>query len=299
MSIKKIVITLGFILVWVNSAYAQYDTVKTYYSNGTLKELLPRYQGRLEGTGKSYDSTGVLREERVYIAGKVEGLVRRYSSAGKLSEQFSIEAGKREGPATRFDESGKVVQELFFANGRIETPDTTTFVPPAQDEDQILPPPVLSEAKSKPVILQDTVKTVSAIAAAQQNKTPQVSHAVIDTLAARLAADTIVVDYSIQNNSLVLRLNQAPEPVNGWVAFRQKVVYPEYAKKKNITGRVLIQAVIDKRGEVNSTAILKGIGYGCDESAEITVYYTKYLPAIAQGQKKYSKVIIPIDFGTK
>lgn len=43
--------------------------------------------------------------------------------------------------------------------------------------------------------------------------------------------------------------------------------YPKKAHKKGIEGKVYVQFVIDKEGNVTNAKVLKGIGFGCDEEA--------------------------------
>jgi len=63
-------------------------------------------------------------------------------------------------------------------------------------------------------------------------------------------------------------LSEMPEPTVNVIQFlAQNLKYPEYARKNNIEGRVLIQFVIDENGNLIDPKVIKGIGGGCDEEA--------------------------------
>lgn len=45
------------------------------------------------------------------------------------------------------------------------------------------------------------------------------------------------------------------------------IKYPEAAKKDSVTGRVFVQFIVEKDGNVSGTKVLRGIGSGCDKEA--------------------------------
>ena len=72
--------------------------------------------------------------------------------------------------------------------------------------------------------------------------------------------------------------------------------YPAAEKKNNIEGTVLIRVFIDRDGEVLDAQILKGICYGCDESARIAVFYHRFKPGLQKGQRVKIQMDIPVEF---
>ena len=46
----------------------------------------------------------------------------------------------------------------------------------------------------------------------------------------------------------------------------------------------------------NRQAVIKSIGYGCDEAANIAVYYTKFIPAVRKTDPVPCYVIFPVTF---
>lgn len=79
----------------------------------------------------------------------------------------------------------------------------------------------------------------------------------------------------------------------GEEALAAKIRYPQQAKKLGVTGQVLIAAFIDEKGEVVGRQLVKGIGFGCDESAMAAVSAVQFYPP--HNGKKCAR-IIPVDF---
>jgi TonB family protein len=69
-----------------------------------------------------------------------------------------------------------------------------------------------------------------------------------------------------------------------------KPVYSDEARNKKIEGDVLVQVVFAASGEVKVLRIVRGLGYGLDESAEAAARQIRFRPALQDGQ--------PVDFPT-
>ena len=63
----------------------------------------------------------------------------------------------------------------------------------------------------------------------------------------------------------------------------KNVQYPQEAKDKEISGRVLVSFVIEKDGSITDVKVVKGIGGGCDEEA---VRVVKAMPKWKPGKDK-------------
>jgi protein TonB len=87
-----------------------------------------------------------------------------------------------------------------------------------------------------------------------------------------------------------------PEPIGGIAAIQAAVVYPEIAKRAGVEGTVYVEAFVDESGSVTRTAVVKGIGAGCDEAAESAVMKTKFKPGKQRGKPVKVKMSIPIRF---
>jgi TonB family protein len=91
-------------------------------------------------------------------------------------------------------------------------------------------------------------------------------------------------------------VEEMPEPVGGIAKIAQKVRYPEIAKRAGIEGRVFVKALIDEKGTVVGTQVIKGIGAGCDEAAMEAVMQSKFEPGRQRGEPVKVQVTIPILF---
>ncbi len=80
-----------------------------------------------------------------------------------------------------------------------------------------------------------------------------------------------------------------PVPVGGDVTKPVKIYHPspgytEVARRAGIEGYVLIQAVVDKHGDVVDAKILKGLPLGLDQEALRAVRTWKFEPATLNGK---------------
>ena len=87
-----------------------------------------------------------------------------------------------------------------------------------------------------------------------------------------------------------------PEPKGGIAELQKKLIYPSYAKENEIEGTVKVRAFVDQNGDVTRAEVEQGIGYGCDESARITVLYAKFNPGLIRGKPIKTQVVIPLEF---
>ena len=89
---------------------------------------------------------------------------------------------------------------------------------------------------------------------------------------------------------------QFPEPIGGIKSIMEKVHYTEIAKKIGLTGTVIIEAAIDKEGNVISVKLIRGIGGGLNEVSLNAVQQTKFKPGLQGGKPVKVKIKIPIKF---
>ncbi len=87
-----------------------------------------------------------------------------------------------------------------------------------------------------------------------------------------------------------------PQPIGGIKAIQEKVHYTEIARLAGIEGTVVIEAVIDKEGNVIDAKIIRDIGGGLGESAINAVRTTKFTPGKQRGKPVKVKITIPIKF---
>lgn len=93
-----------------------------------------------------------------------------------------------------------------------------------------------------------------------------------------------------------LAVEEMPELIGGIGGLQQKINYPEMASKAGVEGRVFIQFVVDKNGNVTEPHVLRGIGAGCDREALRVVREARFKPGRQRGKPVRVKMSIPITF---
>ena len=78
------------------------------------------------------------------------------------------------------------------------------------------------------------------------------------------------------------------------------IKYPEQAKDDNIQGRVFVNFVVEKDGEITNVKILRGIGGGCDEEAiRVVSSMPKWKPGTQRGKNVRVAYNLPIKYSLK
>ena len=98
--------------------------------------------------------------------------------------------------------------------------------------------------------------------------------------------------------------SQMPVPFNGLKEYykfiSRNIKYPNQARRMGIEGKVFVQFVVNKEGEVQGIKTVKGIGAGCDEEAERVIGIAPHWKPGKQGTRRVSvRMILPIHFNLK
>lgn len=101
--------------------------------------------------------------------------------------------------------------------------------------------------------------------------------------------------YDILN---IEELPSFPGGIKGWSRYLQEnLTYPDYARRNNITGRVIVSFVISQTGEISDVRLLRGIGGGADQEAVRVVRNSpKWTPGRQNGKFVRVAYTIPISF---
>ncbi|MCF7803813.1 MAG: TonB family protein [Candidatus Marinimicrobia bacterium] len=94
--------------------------------------------------------------------------------------------------------------------------------------------------------------------------------------------------------------DEPPQMAGGMAALRRHLKYPEIAQEAGIEGTVIVQAFINKNGDVEEVVIVKGIPKtGLNEAAINAVKKTKWKPAQQRDRAVGVWYSIPIVFRLK
>ncbi len=263
----KFIIAL-FLICLSTESFAQKDTIKNYYPNGNLESAIVYENKVRQGESIFYWENGSIKEKRNYSNDKVEGIVSDFYQNGKVQENYFIEGGKRIGPTVYYDTAGAVIDQAYFEDGMRE------------GQEYVLAGKFRKEDYDKLVAKWKE----------QQNKKKNDN----DEILLPPAEETTI---KLNEDSIYFADAEVmPEPIGGMNTIYKKLTYPLEAKEKEIEGTVKILALIEKDGEVSSAEVVQGIGYGCDENARLSVYYTRFKPGLQKGKRIKVQMIIPIEF---
>ena len=108
-------------------------------------------------------------------------------------------------------------------------------------------------------------------------------------------------EISSTTDSVYTKVEKLPSFEGGMTSlysyFQTKLIYPSEAKKKNIEGKVIVEFIVLKNGVINSSKVLRGIGYGCDKAAlELINNMPNWSPGKQQGKTVNVRMVLPISF---
>ncbi|MET3125025.1 protein TonB [Arcicella rosea] len=109
------------------------------------------------------------------------------------------------------------------------------------------------------------------------------------------------VEIKVEEEKTFLSVETMPEFAGGNAAlakFLQKNLrYPRNASEVGIGGKVYVQFVVGKDGNISSIDILKGLGFGCDEEAQRVIkLMPRWNPGKQSGRNVSVKFTLPIVF---
>ncbi len=102
-------------------------------------------------------------------------------------------------------------------------------------------------------------------------------------------------------NEVFTIVDEAAMPEGGYDAFYQRIAsilkYPVQAKEAGVEGKVYIQFIIEKNGDLSEATVLKGIGHGCDEAAVNALLNSGNWSSPTQnGKPVRQRIVMPISF---
>ena len=96
-------------------------------------------------------------------------------------------------------------------------------------------------------------------------------------------------------------VEQNPKPIGGYEAFYayifKNIKYPRVALASSVEGKVFVQFVVNKNGELTDFEVVKGVGFGCDEEAvRVLQSAPNWIPGKQRGKPVKVRIVIPIKF---
>jgi TonB family protein len=110
-----------------------------------------------------------------------------------------------------------------------------------------------------------------------------------------------VIENESTSEEIFTIVENQPTPKDDMESFydqiQKSLKYPEAAKNAGIEGKVFVQFVVDKKGNITDVKAVKGIGGGCDKEAiRVIKESATWNPGSQRGKKVNVRMIMPITF---
>jgi len=103
-----------------------------------------------------------------------------------------------------------------------------------------------------------------------------------------------------ESATIFIAYDEPPQPIGGFQAIQKNLVYPEIARKAGVEGTVFVKVLVDAKGNVVDTQVIKSLGNnGCDEAAVAAIKSVKWKPAMQRDKPVKVWVSIPVRFVLK
>lgn len=105
-----------------------------------------------------------------------------------------------------------------------------------------------------------------------------------------------LVTTEVDTSEVYTVVDEMPEMIGGPQALYGKISYPRTAIRSGVEGRVFIQFVVDKEGNVRDPKVLRDIGGGCGDAAIEAVADVKFTPGRLNGEAVNVQYSMPVTF---
>lgn len=172
-----------------------------------------------------------------------------------------------------------------------------------QEEEAILA--VNDEKTEDPLPSEDAeynaLKEEAPIAKETKTPEPEVKKVVEKKENKNISKEVTAKKTSIDETQALVLVDEMATPKSGFEAFyryiRENMAYPEEAIKQGIEGKVVLEFVVDKEGNLHNMRVKKSLGHGCDEVAmRVVKEGEKWKPAKNKGELVLQKITLPISF---
>lgn len=103
-------------------------------------------------------------------------------------------------------------------------------------------------------------------------------------------------DSEEEEQEIFMVVENQPELIGGMKSLQQSVEYPEFAQKAGIEGRVIVQFVVDEKGNVQDLKVTRGVHKLLNEEAIRAVKEQKFKPGKQRGEAVKVQMSLPVTF---
>lgn len=102
-----------------------------------------------------------------------------------------------------------------------------------------------------------------------------------------------------EEEDFFIAVEQMPVLKGSLAELQKKLKYPKKAAQAGIEGRVIVQFIINEKGEVENPEVIRGIGGGADEEALRVAKMAKFEPGKQRGEAVRVRYSLPFMFKLK
>jgi len=242
---------------------------KGYYFDGKVQWEMPYLKGTKNGIETGYYENGQKEYTETWVNDTITGTRQTFYANGKLKEEVPYVMNKHEGMYKLYDSTaGRLMSTYDYAKGKLNG-----YVTQYWDNGKL---------KRKDKYEDDSLMSGECY----DSSGKQVPYHKYDV---EIAGDPVL--------TIVQVMPKFPGNVSEYLS--NKIHYPEYERKKNITGTVYINFIVEKDGSVSNVRVLKGVpnGLGLDnEAVRVVSGMPKWTPGTQNGRPVRVSYNIPIRF---
>lgn len=202
-----------------------------------------------------------------------------------------------------------IMKEVTLA----EPPPIDPKKPPPPPPPKVEPPPIKDQIKFVPPIVKKdeevqeeeppppTVEELKDVVIATETKKGEEDGVDASLIEEEPPAPPPVIEEEPKEEKPFTVVEQMPEYPDGEEAMLKYIYsqmkYPAIARENGIQGRVIIQFVVSKTGELQNIRVVRGIGAGCDEEAiRVVKSMPKWKPGKQGGRPVPVQFTLPLKF---
>lgn len=99
-----------------------------------------------------------------------------------------------------------------------------------------------------------------------------------------------------EEEEFFIAVEQMPRLKGSLADLQKKIKYPKKARQAGIEGRVVVQFIVNEKGEVENPEVIRGIGGGADEEAVRVTKMAKFEPGRQRGKPVRVRYSLPFVF---
>lgn len=105
---------------------------------------------------------------------------------------------------------------------------------------------------------------------------------------------SISAGFAQDNNDSFMVVEKMPELKGSIDSLSKEVQYTQEAYDEEIEGRIVVQFIVDEKGEVEDPEIIRGLGHGLDQQALEVIKQAKFDPGKHRGEAVRIQISIPL-----